>query len=199
VAGHVDETIPDLGAFQLIGFGDAGVTYGTLTYVQSAALGGNALMLNIGPGFSGQPAALTSSTGSGSANIRIDLPGFFKAVAFDFGTSGGDIQVKLSNGSDLTASVPDDDLYSAKGFLGLVDDSGFQSVLITTAGTLALRNASYGEATAAPAPEPMTWALMLLGFGGLGAMLRTRRSAPSTTSAVIPVSAAGGRPGPIAL
>jgi hypothetical protein len=177
VAAHVDETVPDLGAFKFIGVGDASVTYGTLTYVQSAALGGNALMLNVGPAFSGQPATLTSSTSSSLPNIRIDLPGFFKAVAFDFGTTGGDVLVKLSNGSQFTAGVPDDDLYSARGFLGLVDNTGFQSVLITAGGALALRNASYGEATTAPAPEPVTWALMLLGFGGLGMALRARRRA----------------------
>ena len=27
-------------------------------------------------------------------------------------------------------------------------------------------------------PEPSTWAMMLLGFGGLGALLRRRRAAP---------------------
>jgi hypothetical protein len=32
----------------------------------------------------------------------------------------------------------------------------------------------------APTPEPATWGLMLLGFGGLGAMLRRRRSAALT-------------------
>lgn len=174
VPGHVDETIPNTGAFSLIGFGDASVAYGTLTYVQQAALGANGIMLNVGPGFSGQAPVLTSSS-AGVGNIRIDLPGFFKAVAFDFGTQGSDILVKLSSGSQFTAGVPDDDLYSAKGFLGLVDDAGFNSVLITTSGTLALRNVSYGGETTAPVPEPMTWALMLVGFGGLGAAFRARR------------------------
>jgi hypothetical protein len=32
-------------------------------------------------------------------------------------------------------------------------------------------------------PEPATWAMMLVGFGGLGAMLRRRRSAPAVTAA----------------
>lgn len=34
-----------------------------------------------------------------------------------------------------------------------------------------------GKADTAGVPEPRTWALMLLGFGGLGAMLRRRRRA----------------------
>lgn len=35
-------------------------------------------------------------------------------------------------------------------------------------------------ATLRPVPEPATWALMLVGFGGLGAMLRRRRRAVAT-------------------
>ena len=44
-------------------------------------------------------------------------------------------------------------------------------------------NCCYGAAidnvaVTAGVPEPATWALMLVGFGGLGAALRSRRSRP---------------------
>jgi len=37
-----------------------------------------------------------------------------------------------------------------------------------------------GEVTLSPAPEPETWAMMILGFLGAGAMLRTRRAVVRT-------------------
>ena len=44
-----------------------------------------------------------------------------------------------------------------------------------------VNNLYLGKATfAAPAPEPAAWTLMLVGFGGLGATLRTRRRLAAT-------------------
>ena len=37
-----------------------------------------------------------------------------------------------------------------------------------------------GVVTAAPVPEPATWAMMLVGFGGLGVAMRSRRRASAT-------------------
>lgn len=43
----------------------------------------------------------------------------------------------------------------------------------------------------APAPEPTTWAMMLLGFGGAGALLRTRRRGGGTPYRLVEVLPGG--------
>jgi hypothetical protein len=42
---------------------------------------------------------------------------------------------------------------------------------------IGLDNIRFGQSAVAAVPEPATWALMILGFGGAGAMLRRRRPA----------------------
>ena len=56
-------------------------------------------------------------------------------------------------------------------------DTSFPSLLITAPDTDGFNHLNVSEADVGQAavPEPSTWAMMLLGFGGLGAMLRSRR------------------------
>jgi hypothetical protein len=70
--------------------------------------------------------------------------------------------------------------YDLVSNLGPIVGAGFgsstQSVL-TTGGALLfgeISNAQFSSATAG-VPEPVSWTLMLLGFGGIGALLRGRR------------------------
>jgi hypothetical protein len=62
------------------------------------------------------------------------------------------------------------------GFVG-IDGQSIRSVAITTAGGIQdIRQIRLDQATVAAVPEPGTWALMLVGFGAVGASLRRRRS-----------------------
>lgn len=54
-----------------------------------------------------------------------------------------------------------------------VAEGGPQNLIITGNGVPT--SGWTGTATFTPAPEPMAWALMILGFAGAGAMLRNRR------------------------
>ena len=58
-------------------------------------------------------------------------------------------------------------------FMGLADSAGFSKVTISSTGmgNVELDNVLY----AGGVPEPATWAMLLMGFGGLGAALRRRR------------------------
>jgi len=61
------------------------------------------------------------------------------------------------------------------GFYGLISDTAIANVGIAqTNGYSVIDNASFNGGAV---PEPATWAMMLMGFGGLGAMLRSRRKA----------------------
>jgi hypothetical protein len=73
---------------------------------------------------------------------------------------------------------------TASSFLGFVSTDGITELQVeqhsfasATGDYTAVNNLYLGTAkmVAAPAPEPSAWALMLVGFGGLGATLRARR------------------------
>jgi len=179
--GVVNTTIPDpvdpIG-FDSFGTGDGSVTYGGVTYsISSASIDPDSILFNVGPVFSQQPAVVSVQGGSTSIQqLSITLPTFVTAFAMNFDTFNGSfLGIFNGHGADTVSSTANG--YDASDFFGMVDSVGFNTVTVTAfnEGVLNVNNISYGSAQA-NVPEPAAWALMLLGFGGLGAMLRRRNA-----------------------
>jgi hypothetical protein len=90
-------------------------------------------------------------------------------------TYSGDFTVSAGvvTGADFTAgsSVTGDVLFGLNASFG----NGFG--VVGTFNAASNDNGFAGATYAASTPEPATWALVLLGFGGMGAALRSRRRA----------------------
>jgi hypothetical protein len=65
-------------------------------------------------------------------------------------------------------------------FFNFQSDTAFNRIQLVQngGGGFEFDNLTIGSSVSA-APEPGTWAMMLLGFGTIGYLLRTRRSAPA--------------------
>ena len=179
--------IPDtITGFTFIGAGNASVTYDAVTFSQSAALG-NGNLFNISSTYNNccQPDISSQVASVGVENILITLPGLTNAFSLNFGTfNGSSVHFLLSNGQAFTFGSAVSDFnqpYKLLDFFGVTDTTGFNSVLVTSSDlVLNVGNVAYGGAV--PVPEPETWALMLVGFAGLGVALRTRRRLQPATA-----------------
>jgi len=93
---------------------------------------------------------------------------------FVWGSPNGDNTVTLSNGDSLTTaglgSVVNQPNNPAGYLIGLNLTPGATTVSFTT------RETAFEFAFAAAAPEPSTWAMMILGFAGVGFMAYRRKS-----------------------
>jgi hypothetical protein len=164
-------TIPDPSPdpFIFFGSGDASVTYGGVTFSQSATLSdGN--FFNIGPGFSGSPAVLSSQEQStGVANILVTLPAPVTFFSLHYGTFGGsDVNFTLSSGPVFTQASTGSG-YAVPDFFSKSESTPFTSVLLTSIdGVLNLNNVSFGSVGATPLPS--TWTMLIVGFAGVGFM-----------------------------
>jgi len=106
-------------------------------------------------------------------NSRIQIEGnAFKATAtnltFDFNATNA---LVLFQSTGLGR-----ELYCLQGRACFDSNGGAEFVSPVAGFTGSARLAKSGEQFVASVPEPQSWALMLLGFGGLGAMLRSRRN-----------------------
>ena len=119
------------------------------------------------------------SGGSGCTGIDY-LSGSFTDAAFGVGDQ---LSIIVSNPPDalaLTSSVIPADALGAPSALGFNFTNVNPAIHIAN-GTIASFTGSFGgNASASAVPEPSTWAMMLLGFAGLGyAGLRSRKASVS--------------------
>jgi hypothetical protein len=164
--------------------GDQGLTTGSMLVIQD---------------FGGYVPGSISVTGSGfSSFILTSTP-----MVANFDTNAGGVQtnavfnddpnitdlVFTYNGPDFhTSGGPFTDIeimgLTAESTLGGVAVDGFSSRAIKntglgTVGTVAFNNGAVGVPTALGVPEPASWALLILGFGGIGGMVRMQRRKPA--------------------
>jgi hypothetical protein len=86
----------------------------------------------------------------------------------DFHTTGGPLDSVDFNGLSALSTY---NSTSLDGFAALAVKNN------EAAGTLTVNAGSVLVPTAGAIPEPASWALMILGFGGVGAMVRSRKRA----------------------
>jgi hypothetical protein len=97
------------------------------------------------------------------------------------GGFGQGLALSIKDGGGNVTSVTQLDGYSG-GFFGLISTTSFTTLEIRggvtpgSAETYTLDNLQFGGAV----PEPASWALMLVGFGGLGLALRGRKASAAT-------------------
>lgn len=107
----------------------------------------------------------------GTATFTFDAPvNSFGLDLMTFVNFGRDVEVKVDGVTYVisTANRPN------RTFFGLVSDKAFSSFTITSRSALGLfDNLSYGSFSAVP--EPSTWAMLIAGFGSVGAMMRRSR------------------------
>jgi hypothetical protein len=92
----------------------------------------------------------------------------FTYIGPDFQTSGGPFAAASLGGLGAIST------------LGGMRLDGFSSRAISnsglgTVGTASFNNGAVGVAAATAVPEPASWALLIVGFGGVGSLLRARR------------------------
>lgn len=88
-------------------------------------------------------------------------------VAYDFYRDGAKV------GSAGHFNLGDHAAYYASGYDGLIDEVRLSG----NAGNWVMDDLTYTTGVTTAVPEPATWALMIFGFGGAGAALRSRRRA----------------------
>ena len=157
-----------------VGDGDPVVANG-LTFLDNTTAadlgdGGAPLLFTISAGSTPDYGVDFLSLQNTDRGVNATISGMSEAFAFNFGSyvsTGGLATITLSTGDSVTVrpGVPSQ-------FFGFTSTTPVTSITINYA-----RGLAFDIVNVAAAPEPAEWALMLLGFGALGAMARRRRSA----------------------
>lgn len=116
----------------------------------------------------GQSATLTSVLGLSSFSFYMGSPDTFNSIQF-IGANGYD--VTLTGGQITQGYTGQEWSWGQRINFSFGDDTVNQIVLRSAGNSFEVDN------FAGAVPEPTTWALMIMGFGGVGAMVRRRRTA----------------------
>jgi len=119
----------------------------------------------------GKSATLTSLLGLSSFSFYMGSPDTFNSIQF-IGANGYD--VTLTGGQITQGYTGQQWSWGQRINFDFGDDSVNQIVLRSTGNSFEVDNFAAGVGAV---PEPTTWALMIMGFGAVGAMIRRRRTA----------------------
>jgi hypothetical protein len=113
--------------------------------------------------------------------LTITLPYQVTAVAFEFGEMNGTahpFNITLGDGSSFTLTGNEENF----AFFGVVSETAFSSLTISARNNPVIDDLAFGNGVSA-VPEPSTWAMMILGFAGLGFMAYRRKGTPAAMAA----------------
>ena len=171
---NFDATVTNTPAFAGSGTVTQNGINGTFSFVYggpSQSLDGFNLVKDVTTLFSGtfSNAWIQGQGGVGGIDVTIANNG-----SATFSSSIYDLSKFVPHTDEYTLSLGTASLTSVDPSTGC-DKLGHNCSHVGTTGLKAFRSFATGDFQAAAVPEPATWGLMLVGFGGMGAMLRNRR------------------------
>jgi hypothetical protein len=156
-------------------------TDGTIGVLSAANIADWNLLLNNGSSTADLTGPLSGNNSSIFVSIGNDLSASATGLFFDFGDTSapGIFSLRLPNGSASLASIsflnqfvepasPEIVLFISPSPSNLIGEQGLVQI---------------GDVVTSPVPEPSTWAMLLLGFAGIGFMAYRRKSKSALVAA----------------
>jgi hypothetical protein len=176
-------TVENYGAYSAGTAVPSGSTLGALTYTFNTTAGLGGLITNLFNSFTGESL--------GAAGQQFFFGGDAFTVIFPTAVTAVGIFANVNLGTSFNLATSTDSLSntintydtSTFGFFGITSSTPFTSATFTSLDSFSTFNIPEIEfGSVAAVPEPSTWAMMILGFCGIGAMTYRRRKIAMLTA-----------------
>ncbi len=172
----LSESAPD--PLSGLSFGSQAVIFDFAGYVQGSVFAAFNPGLDPGGNFTASAPLTTNTTNMATVPGEVDDPNLvnltFTYTGPDYRTTGGGTGATNNYPDVFIAQIGAVSVYDSTDF-GSFSGVGVKNTGTATAGTAAFNAGSLSVPNGA-VPEPATWAMMVIGFGAVGAGLRSRRS-----------------------